>query len=787
MCRMEPDIWIIVAAVFLPFVAAALTPLLHRVLGDRVGVFGTVVAASSFVLLLTQVGTTGTFSFRWVPSLGIAARFRVDAWALLFGLVASGIGILIFAYATRYMRGEPRLGRFYVALLGFMGSVLGVAFASDLLFLFLFWELTSVFSFVLIGYHNDEESRYSARMAMVVTVGGGLCLLVGFLALSVAAGTAFEGSGFDLAAVLANADETRVALEDSGLLLPTIVLVAVGAGAKSAQVPLHFWLPNAMVAPTPVSAFLHSATMVKVGVYLVGRLRPLFLGAEWTLVFATVGLVTMTVCAVLAVLSTDIKELLAYSTASHLGLMIAGFGFVSHYGAEAGVFHLLNHALFKAALFLVAGVIAHEAGTRSLEELDKIGGLRRDLPVTAVVAVVAALSMAGVPPFGGFYSKEIFFEAAWTAAETSGGLAWLYPATAVFASIFTVLYSLRFAGIFVGERLSDATVHRPSAALVAPPAVLAAGVVAVSLVPSVFVDGILDDAAGVASVAPVEIHAGLPTELSGPVVMSAVTLTAGFVAYPFYGRISGGIGAASGTLRRLHPSRLYDGFLTNLGATSNRLAATVHNGLIRTYVAWVLAAACGLTLLGYVALSVSVVPAAFSETQIPMAFVLAVAVVAAVAVTRASSHVTGVLTLGILGFMVAIFYILASAPDLALTQLVVETLLLLIFLLVLEKIPAFYSEMKPRVAARDAALSIIVGATAFVSVLVAAPEPGSELTETARTYVDRSVPEGGGTNVVNVVLTDFRAFDTLGESVVVLVAALSVLVLVVMRARGERR
>ncbi len=784
---MEPHTWVVTAAVLLPFVAAALTPLLCRLLGEGVGVFGAVVAASSFVLLLTQVGTTGTFSFRWVPSLGVAARFRVDGLALLFGLVASGIGVLVFAYATRYMRGEPRLGRFYAALLGFMGSVIGVAFASDLMFLFLFWELTSVFSFVLIGYHNDEESRYSARMAMIVTVGGGLCLLVGFLALSVAAGGAFEGSGFDLAAILANTDETRGALEDSGLLLPTVVLVAVGAGAKSAQVPLHFWLPNAMVAPTPVSAFLHSATMVKVGVYLLARLRPLLLGVEWTLVLATVGLATMTVCAVLAVLSTDIKELLAYSTASHLGLMVAGFGFASHYGAEAGVFHLLNHAVFKAALFLVAGVIAHEAGTRSLDELDELGGLGRDLPVTAVVAVIAALSMAGVPPFGGFYSKEIFFEAAWTAAEASGGLAWLYPATAVFASVFTVLYSLRFAGIFVGERLTDTEVHRPSAALVAPPAVLAVGVVAVTVAPSFFVDAVLDDAAGVASVAPVEIHAGLPTEPSGPVLMSAVTLTAGFVAYPFYGRLRGGIDAASGALRRAHPSRLYDGFLTNLGATSNRLAATVHNGLIRTYVAWVLAAACGLTVFGYAVLSVPVVPATFSETQIPMALVLAVAVVAAVAVTRSSSHVTGVLTLGILGFMVAIFYILASAPDLALTQLVVETLLLLVFLLVLEKIPSFYTEIEPRVAARDAALSLFVGATAFVSVLVAAPEPGADLTETARTYVDRSVPDAGGKNVVNVVLTDFRAFDTLGESVVVLVAAISVLVLVVMRTRGERR
>ncbi|PSQ42823.1 Na+/H+ antiporter subunit A, partial [Halobacteriales archaeon SW_5_68_122] len=256
-------------AVALPFVAAGVIPPLSRLLGDRVGYVGVAVAAVSFGLVVSRVGTTGSGAVAWIPSLDVALRLRVDAWALLFALLASGIGVLIFAYAAHYMRGKPNLSRFYATLSAFMGSILGVAFASDLVALFLFWELTSVCSFVLIGYHTDDaESRYSARMAMVITVGGGLCLLVALLLLSVASGPALGGRTFDLATMLAESEAMRTALTERGLFVPVLLLVAVAAGAKSAQVPLHFWLPNAMVAPTPVSAFLHSATMVKVGVYL---------------------------------------------------------------------------------------------------------------------------------------------------------------------------------------------------------------------------------------------------------------------------------------------------------------------------------------------------------------------------------------------------------------------------------------------------------------------------------------------------------------------------------------
>ncbi|MXR50477.1 DUF4040 domain-containing protein [Halovenus sp. WSH3] len=777
------DLFVLALAIALPFLAAVFAPLLYRLLGETVGYVGAVVAAVCFALLLTQVGAEGTVSTPWIPSMDVAFRFTVDAFGLLFALLASGIGILIFAYAREYMHGKPDLGRFYMALLAFMGSILGVALAADLVALFLFWELTSVCSFVLIGYYTDDaESRYSARMAMVITVGGGLCLLVGILLIAVGA----ESVGlapFDLAAILANRGAVADAMRAQGVFLPALALVAVAAAAKSAQVPLYVWLPGAMVAPTPVSAFLHSATMVKVGVYALGRLRPLFHGPEWMALVATLGMVTMTVGALLAVLATDIKELLAYSTASHLGLMVAAFGFESHYGAEAGAFHLFNHALFKATLFLVAGIVAHEAGTRAIDDL---GGLREDLPITAGITVLAALSMAGIPPFNGFYSKEILFEAAWEAAVHGGGLLWLYPATAVFASVFTVLYSLRFLWLFFGPRPDGlGPVHRAPLGLLAPPAVLAVAVAAVSVVPGVAIDLLVDDAASATAVSHVEIHAGIPTSLSGPVVMSAITIAVGVAAFPFYDRIRASLERVRAATTLVHPTVGYDALLSATDRASGLVGRSVHNGLIRTYVWWVLLSACVLTVAGYATATTGLPTPAVAETPVALVLVLAVAVVAAVAVTTADSHVTGVLTLGILGFMVAIFYILASGADLALTQLVVETLLLLIFLLVLEELPAYYGEIDLLRAARDGALSVAVGATAFVSVLYAAPDGAGAPTPTASFFTNNAIPEGGGANIVNVILTDFRAFDTLGESIVIVLAALSVLVLLTMRDRGE--
>ncbi|WP_435179602.1 hydrogen gas-evolving membrane-bound hydrogenase subunit E [Halorussus sp. AFM4] len=790
----DPAASAVLAVVFLPFVAAALVPLVYRALGERTAYYAAAVALACFGLVASQYGAHGAVTVPWIPSLGVSVSFYVDGLSLLIGFLASGVGVLILTYSGGYMHGEPAQPKYYAALLAFMGSMLGVAFAADLVALFVFWELTSLSSFVLIGhYQRQESSQYAARKSMLITVSGGLFMLVGFLLLhDVLLDVTAADNAFSIVWMLEHADLVQEELRAAGLFLPVLGLIAVGAAAKSAQVPLHIWLPNAMEAPTPVSAFLHSATMVKAGVYLLGRLRPIFVSEEWQLLFAVLGLTTMTVAAILAVGATDIKELLAYSTASHLGLIVAGFGFLSDLGGETGAFHIVNHAAFKAALFLVAGIIAHEAGTRKIANL---GGLKDDLPITAAITAVAALGMAGVPPFNGFYSKELLFEAAWEAAAHAGGLAWLYPAVAVFGSVFTFLYSIKFLMLFFGEKPTGLhSVHSPPWVMLAPPLVLGVIAGAISLGGVLGTFGIhfapFDHFVGEvwASTLPPEaeghaFHYYVPTHLTPAAAMSAVTIVVGAAAYPFYDRLHRGVNRLT-DVDALRANWYYDSAVFGANDWSDVAAARVQNGLLRTYATWAMAAVAALALAGYAASGVALPSVDISAGMtLPMALVLGVAIVGALAVSIAPSHISGVLTLSILGFMVAVFYVLADAPDLALTQLVVETLTLVIFLLVLDKLPAFYGNAGRGKMVRDGVLSVVVGATVFVTVLVSTAAAPAE--SIAGEFLELSVPEGGGGNVVNVILVDFRAFDTMGEISVVAMAALSVLTLIAMRERGE--
>ncbi|WP_323674905.1 hydrogen gas-evolving membrane-bound hydrogenase subunit E [Halorubellus sp. PRR65] len=808
----------LIAVVGLPFLAAALTPFVYRLLGERTAYYAAAVALACLGLVASLFGTHGAASVQWIPELGVSLRFYVDGLSLLIATLASGVGVLILTYSGAYMHDEPGQAKYYAALLAFMGSMLGVAFAADMVVLFLFWELTSLSSYVLIGhYQRAGPSLYASRKSMLITVAGGLFMLAGFLVLHAVSADALGSATWALfgdGGILAgeNAAAMQTALAEQGLLVPVLALVGIGAAAKSAQVPLHIWLPNAMEAPTPVSAFLHSATMVKAGVYLVGRLRPLLGGEEWTAAFVALGLLTMTVTAILAVAATDIKELLAYSTASHLGLIVAGFGFTSFYGAETGAFHIVNHALFKAALFLVAGIVAHEAGTRALNEL---GGLREDLPITAAIAVIAGLGMAGVPPFNGFYSKEFLFKAAWEYGTVHGGVAFLVPVVAVFGSIFTFLYSIRFVSMFFGEKPDSlGHVHSPPALMVGPPALLAAlaavvgigGVTAtfgVHLEPlEAFVASVIEATGGAlgggshavaASGAAGAVAKGseftyhLPTsgESLPAATMSAITIVVGAVAYTEYDRLHDRLDAlVSGPLTANY---YYDALTEGANPFSDRVRNTAQTRLLRTYATWTLAAFVVLTLGAYAAAEVAVtLPLGelfpVRPPKLAVWLVLALAGVGAAMVVRANSHVSGVLTLSILGFMVAIFYILSKAPDLALTQLVVETLVLVIFLLVLDRLPAFYGKVKRSTAIQDSVLSVAVGATVATTVLLAtAGSPDS----IAQYFVEVAYPEGGGSNIVNIILVDFRAFDTMGEIAVVSMAALSIITLVALRERGE--
>ncbi|MDY6764543.1 MAG: proton-conducting transporter membrane subunit, partial [Halobacteria archaeon] len=591
------ETYALLTVVLLPFLGAFITPYLYRWLDELVGYFAAVIASISFLLVtwLYLTNAEGTFGVDWisVPELGyeVKVSFMVDGLSLFMGFVASGIGILIMVYARGYMHGERDQGRFFAYLLAFMGSMLGVVFAEDLIVLFVFWELTSLTSFLLIGFHRDEDaSVYGARKSMIITVSGGLFMLVGFLLLHAVTGT------FSVSQILANPQTVT----QSTLYLPILLLFLVGATTKSAQVPFHIWLPNAMEAPTPVSAFLHSATMVKAGVFLIGRFSPVFSGRiEWILLVGTIGMITMTIGAILAVQSKDVKELLAYSTVSHLGLITATFGFATKIGAEAGSFHILNHATFKAALFMVAGIVAHAAGTR---ELDKLGGLRKHMPLTALLAGIASLSMAGVPPFNGFYSKELLYEASLEMMhEFSWG--WVFPVVAVVASVFTFLYSIRFfAKIFMGKEtahVSNHDIHSPSLASVVPTAVLIVAIAVISIQPQIAADAIVTQTIESVYGGPVDFHPHLPTELTTAFVMSLITIGLGILGYTQYTRGHNALRSAFRRVPQLRANYYYNGFLSVTNRLSGISVRRIKTGYLRTYIGWLLITTVVIVLAGY--------------------------------------------------------------------------------------------------------------------------------------------------------------------------------------------
>lgn len=758
------------ALVFLPFIGAALVPVVYKLIEEKTAYYAAAVAAFSFVIVFALQGTHGNVSVPWIPALGVNLSFYVDGLSVLIGFLATGIGTLILIYSGGYMHGEPYQPKFYASLLAFMGSMLGVAFASDLILLFVFWELTSISSFMLIGHYQTDASKYAARKSMLITVGGGLFMLISFLMISAITGT------FSITEIISHPDLVQSQLRSAGLFLPVLATLVIGAAAKSAQVPLHIWLPNAMEAPTPVSAFLHSATMVKAGVYLLARFRPVLLSTEWMVILVPLGLATMTVAGILAVTSTDIKELLAYSTASHLGLIVAALGFVSGIGAEAAGFHILNHALFKASLFLVAGIVAHEAGTRAI---DKLGGLRHQLPLTAIIATISGLAMGGVPPFNGFQSKELLFEASWHAATHLGGFAWLIPVAAIFGSIFTFIYSIKFISLFFGDNKQEFEGQKPPNSMIIPPLWLMLGVLFVTLFPQTSVDMIVQGVIEGSSLEAHHLHVSLIPHISPALGMSLLTLGLGAIGFKYYSRIHREANEFLDRYYFLKANWWYDNGLKEAEVLSGKVAQFIHHGRVRRYIYTALTGFTAFSLAGYIAASVSL-PSISPGIGLATLLVLGVAVTAAFAAIKSDSHISGVMTLSVVGAMTAIFYVLSRAPDLALTQLVVETLSLVIFLLVLDRLPEFYGKIKNSRKIIDGILSVVVGGTVALTVLLTTSAQPYSISEY---FIENAVSEGGGTNIVNVILVDFRGFDTLGEITVISMVALAVVTLISMRGR----
>jgi multicomponent Na+:H+ antiporter subunit A len=759
----------VLALLALHAVLGVAAPLLGGRLGRRVFLLVALAPASTAVWAATQTGAVldgrpVTSTTSWVPALGLTLDLRLDPLSLLMLVLVSGVGTAVFLYCARYFSAsQPGVGRFAGVLVAFAGSMVGLVLADDLLLLYLFWELTSVTSFLLIGFDDLEaESRRAAMQALLITTLGGLVMLVGFILLAQEAGTA------SITAILADPPGgTAVAV--------ALVLVLVGAFTKSAQVPFHPWLPSAMAAPTPVSAYLHAAAMVKAGVYLVALLAPAFAAVTpWRPLVLTVGLATMLVGGWRALRQNDLKRLLAFGTVSQLGFLMVLLGAGTREAAVAGATLLLAHGLFKSALFLTVGIVDHETGTRDLRALSGVG---RRLPVLAVSAALAALSMAGAPPLLGFISKE----AAYEAFLTGDGSDAVVLVGLFLGSVLTAAYSARFVwGAFATKPSCEATPTRtPAPTFLAPVVVLAVLGLVVALLPRLADPLVQAYAAPYGGDEPLKL--ALWHGLTPALGLSALTLLAGAALFALRTPVRTGQARLSRVLGVVDADA---GYMRSVGLVDRlalRVTAVVQTGSLPVYLGTVLAT---LVLLPGTALLTSTsvpddVRAYDSPLQLAVGVVIAVA---AIATVRAHRRFTAVLFLGAVGYGVAVLMVLQGGPDLALTQFLVETLAVVLFVFVLRRLPASFRR-RPARASQGLRLAVSLAVGGFVSASVLVTSAARTAPPASQAYLDQALPEGGGSNVVNVILVDFRGLDTLGEITVLVVAALGVGSLVAARRR----
>ncbi|WP_428030683.1 monovalent cation/H+ antiporter subunit A [Ancylobacter sp.] len=775
---------LLLATLALPFlgsVAAGFLPT-HARNAAAVLAGGIAVAAGAITIWLYASVADGApvqFWLSWLPMLGLDFTLRLDGLAWLFAMMIFGIGALVVLYARYYMSPEDPVPRFFSFLLAFMGSMIGIVLSGNLIQLVFFWEMTSLFSFLLIGYwHHSANARDGARMALTVTGAGGLCLLVGVLLVGRIVGS------YDIDQVL----ESRDLIVASDLYVPALVLILLGAFTKSAQFPFHFWLPHAMSAPTPVSAYLHSATMVKAGIFLLMRLWPVMSGTDaWFYMVVPAGLVTLLLGAFIAIFQQDLKGLLAYSTISHLGLITLLLGLGSPLAAVAAIFHTLNHAIFKASLFMAAGIIDHETGTRDLR---KLSGLYRYMPFTATLAMVAAAAMAGVPLLNGFISKEMFFAEA-VADHTGSLLDDSLPYWATLAGVFSVTYSLRFIlGVFFGPPPVNLPhrPHEPAHWMRFPIELLVLICLVIGIVPGLTIAPVLATAVnGLLDTTPPYYSLALWHGFTLPLMMSLIALAGGVVLYFSLRRyLESGIEGPP-ILRDFKGQRIFEKVLATLSWQWARAAeATLGTRHLQPQMRLVIAIAVAAAVAPFLA-NGAVGTGSLPGTPLPPAFALlwfVGGICALSAAYQAKYHRFAALVLvGGAGLVTCITFVWLSAPDLAVTQLLVEIVTTVLLLLGLRWLPKRIEEVYPsrpplKVLARryvDLAIACSFGGLmAFLAYcLMTRPLSGS----VSRFFVERAYTEGGGTNIVNVILVDFRGFDTMGEIVVLCLAGLTVFAL----------
>jgi len=786
--------------------AAILVPLLYkRMKNIHTGWFVLAVPATLAVIYATYIaqvskGEVFTAELPWIPSLDISIVSYLDGLSLLFSLLITGIGSLVVLYSIFYLdKHKEKLHNFYVYLLLFMSAMLGVVQSDHLISLYFFWELTSISSFLLIGYwYTRDASRFGALKSMMITVGGGLMMLGGFVLLYLMGGT------YSIRELIAMAPN----LVEHPLFTWSLILLLLGAFTKSAQFPFYIWLPDAMEAPTPVSAYLHSATMVKAGIYLVARFTPIFAASElWVWLVTGIGILTLFWGSFFAVKQTDLKGILAFSTVSQLGLIMSllGASAVAFHSSEsidtikfaafAAIFHLINHATFKGSLFMIAGIVDHETGTRDIR---KLGGLMSIMPISFTVAAIGSLSMAGLPPFNGFLSKEMFLTAmlALQKFEFFGFDTWgaLFPIIAWIASIFTFIYSFYFVfKTFNGNYKPEQLPHKPHEApigMLISPILLAALVVTIFFIPNFIGNTFVKPA--VQAIQPflydtpqaIDIHVEAWHGINPELLMTIGIVIIGvllFVALPKW----------QGMYQRFPQAftlnNAYDKMMQGLDTGLNRLSRLYMTGSMRHYLLYMFS---GIAIIVIGSLFVKdAFSISFEETSPikPYEIILILVLLIGTAITiLAKSRLTAIIGLGAVGYTVALFFVIFNAPDLALTQLVIETISVALFLLAFYHLPKLGKrEERMRFQLNRAVVSIAVG---VMVTLVALSSHSQKLIPSISKYYEETVySKAGGGNIVNVILVDYRGFDTLFEITVLGIAGMAILAMIKLRMNRKEK
>lgn len=789
---------VLLAAILLPMLSVPLLVWAGARWGHRVGRFAVVVPMISLGLigwLLSEAApmTERVVTIPWIPSLGIELSFIVDGLSLFFGLVVSAMGVLVTLYASSYLDDHYRdHGRFYAYLMLFMASMLGCVFSENLLLLFVFWEMTGISSFLLIGFlHDKQDSRDGARMALFTTGGAGLVMLAGVVLLGELTGT------YSLVALREGAMSSALAEHGDawdGMLSVAFVLMLVGALAKSAQFPFHYWLPNAMAAPTPVSAYLHSATMVKLGIFLIARIFPIAAMLEaWTPLLVAIGFLTMLLGAIFALASHDLKGVLAYSTVSQLGFLVGFYGMSDAGGTSHDLLHVASHVFYKGCLFMVVGIVDHAAGTRDLR---KLGGLSRRLPLLTIIAVIATASMAGLPGTLGFISKEYMLK---TKFEYWQGDAWLYwfpLVLVVVASVVKVIFSIRIVrSTFFGPlpREIDANFHTPSAWMLVSPAILAGCCLVFGLWPdliSPLLRTLSVEGLHVEKVQHLKIWHGWTREFWTSMGIVGI----GALAWMLLGAGRLGRAGIPGLLRFDHA---FNAVMNAVPSIAKKITSLTRADRPMDYLP---------IILGTIFISVGTLIVVhgsklfeltglregwrLSELLDPLrSFVLLLVAIAVLMVTTLRRWTTQLVALGTVGFLLTFYFVLFRAPDLAMTQILVEAATLILVLMLLSRFPraAETGERTSRPGASRRIVNVVVAVvagmtvTAFTFIVASSkhPEPAGNF------YIEQSVPAAKGTNAVNTILVDFRGFDTLMEVTVLLIATLGALGLLMRYRRTE--